>query len=294
VAGPTGAGKSLFAVELAIRLNGEILGADAYQVYAGMPLLTAQPNRELLAEVPHHLIGELPASESFDAATFADLARSKIAEITARGRVPILAGGAGLYLKALTHGLAELPTPDPALRAELTALPLATLQERLEALDPSARELIDFHNARRVARALEIVLLTGRSTAEQRREWGPRETPGFRGLLVTRGREDLNARIAENVREMFRQGVMDEVRGLGVVSKTAEMAIGLRDIRAHLRGEITLEECQENMIKATRRYAKRQLTWFRNQFNFWPIDLTGLQHRHDLPVSTALEYLGTA
>lgn len=261
-----------------------------------MSLLTAQPGPELLSRVPHHLIGTKPASEPFDAATFAELARLKIAEITARGNVPIVVGGAGLYIKALTHGLPDLPDPDPALRAELSALPLAALQERLEKTDPTARQFVDdFNNPRRVARALEIALLTGRSMADLRHEWGHRDTPDFRGLLLTREREELNSRIAENVHAMFQQGVMTEVQALGgSLSKTASMAIGLRDIQAHLRGELSLQECQESIIKATRRYAKRQLTWFRNQFNFKSIDLTGLQHRQDLPVSTALDLLSAA
>lgn len=295
VAGPTGVGKSVFAVELATQLNGEILGADAYQIYAGMPLLTAQPDPELLSRVPHHLIGTRSVTKTFDAATFAELARQKIAEITARGRIPVIVGGAGLYIKALTHGLPDLPDPDPTLRAELNALPLASLQERLEQADPSARQFVDdFNNPRRLARALEIVLLTGRSMADLRHEWGNRDTSGFRGLLLTRDREELNSRIAENVLAMFQRGVIEEVQRLEAVSKTAAMAIGLRDIQAFLRGEMTLEQCQENIIKASRRYAKRQLTWFRNQFSFKSIDLTGLQHRHDLPVSTALDLLSVA
>lgn len=294
LAGPTGVGKTLFAVELATRLNGEILGADAYQVYASLPILTAQPGPELLGQVPHHLIGCLPVSETFDAARFVHLAREKMREIASRGKLPILVGGSGLYIKALTHGLAELPTPDPALRAELSALPLASLQERLDKADPTARQFVDFNNPRRVSRALEITLLTGRSAAELRQEWDNRESPDFRGLLLIREREELNHRIAENVRQMFQQGVVEEVRAVENLSKTASMAIGLRDIQSYLRGETSLEKCQEDIILATRRYAKRQLTWFRNQFNFSPIDLTGLQHRQDLPVSAALQLLSAA
>ncbi len=294
MAGPTGVGKSLFAVELATRLNGEILGADAYQVYAGLPLLTAQPGPELLDRVPHHLIGTLPVSETFDAARFVTLAREKIAEISARGKLPILVGGSGLYLKALTHGLAELPTPEPALRAELAALPLDELQRRLDALDPTARAMVDFNNPRRVSRALEIALLTGRSAADLRKEWSHRETPDYSGLLLLRSREELNARITENVSQMFAQGVIEEIRPLENLSTTAAMAIGLRDIQAHLRGEKNRAECEETIVLATRRYAKRQLTWFRNQFNFRPIDLTGLTHGHDLPVDSTLELLSAA
>lgn len=294
VAGPTGVGKSLFAVELATRLNGEILGADAYQIYAGLPLLTAQPEPELRARVPHHLIGLLPVSENFDAARFVTLIREKISEVEARGKLPILVGGSGMYIKALTHGLAELPDPDPILRAELNALPLDELQRRLEAADPTARQFLDFNNHRRLSRALEINILTGRQVADLRSEWAEKDAPGFRGLLLSREREDLNSRITENVRRMFQAGVIEEVQTLSHLSATAAMAIGLRDIQALLRGEISLPVCQENIVRATTRYAKRQLTWFRNQFNFKSIDLTGLQQRQDLPVGLALELLDTA
>ncbi len=294
VAGPTGVGKSLFAVELATRLNGEILGADAYQIYAGMPLLTAQPAPELQARVPHHLVGSLPVSEKLDAARFVSLMREKISEVEARGRLPILVGGSGMYIKALTHGLAELPDPDPALRAELNALPLAELQRRLEEADPTARQFLDFNNHRRLSRALEINLLTGRLVADLRSEWAEKDAPGFQGLLLSREREDLNARIAENVEQMFQAGVVEEVRALSHLSTTAAMAIGLRDIQALLRGDISLAVCKENIARATCRYAKRQLTWFRNQFNFKSIDLTGLQQPQDLPLGRALEILDAA
>ena len=278
VAGPTGVGKTAFAAELACRFGGEILGADAFQVYAGLEILSAQPDAEVQARVPHHLIGFLPPSEPFDAARFAERAREKIAAIIARGHRPILAGGSGLYLKALTHGLADLPPPDPVLRAELSALSLEQLQRRLEQTDPGARHHLDFQNPRRVQRALEIHLLTGRSSASLRDEWKDKSTPGFRGLLLTRDRAELDARIAGNVQAMFRRGVVEEVSRLTQIGPTAARAIGLREIQALLRGECTEPQCIEAITLATRRYAKRQLTWFRNQFTFQAIDLTGLQN----------------
>lgn len=278
-------------------------------MYAGLGILTAQP--ALPGPVPHHLIGFLPPAEPFDAARFASLAGSLIPEIQARGKTPIVTGGSGLYLKALTHGLADAPPPDPALRDELSALPAEELRRRLDAADPAARALVDFQNPRRVLRALEIHLLTGRTVAESRQSWASKDTPGFRGLLLHRDREELDARIAANVDAMFARGVVAEVAALSGPKSptsapapsqsgfdlqspgpTASHAIGLREIQSLLRGEITEPACRAAIILATRRYAKRQLTWFRNQFNFSVLDLTGLRHHEAL--SSALTLLGAA
>ena len=291
VAGPTGVGKSAFAVELATRFDGEILGGDAYQAYRGMEILTAQPDRALLATVPHHLIGFLSPTEPFDAARYASLARARISEILAREKVPIIAGGSGLYIKALTHGLAQMPPADPVLRAQFSQLSTRELRERLEIVDPRAE--VDMQNPRRLLRALEISLLTGRPASELRREWRTKTVPEFRGILLVRDRPELNARIAANVRAMFRRGVVAEVANLRQIGPTAAMAIGLREIRALLRGEVTETECIEAVTLATRRYAKRQLTWFRNQFMFEIVDLTGLRDTHEIP-PRALEFLGAA
>ena len=289
VAGPTGVGKTAFAVELANRLDGEIIGADAYQVYRGMEMLTGQPIREVLQRASHHLIGFLPATETFDAARFAILAREKISEIFSRGKVPIVVGGSGLYLKALTHGLARVPPASSTLRTELAKLSPGQLRERLMAVDPAAR--VDLQNPRRVLRALEVSILTGQPSSALRREWEDKTAPGFRGLILARERAELNARIAENVRSMFERGVVAEVASLEAVGRTASMAIGLREIQSLLRGETTRTECIAAVTLATRRYAKRQLTWFRNQFTFQIIDLTGLRDTHDIPRS-AMEFLG--
>jgi tRNA dimethylallyltransferase len=291
VAGPTGVGKSAFAVELATRFDGEILGADAYQVYRGMEVLTAQPERGLLSAVPHHLIGFLSSAEAFDAARFVTLAREKISEILSRGKLPIIAGGSGLYIKALTHGLTGMPAPEPTLRSELTRLSLPELQERLTNIDPNAG--VDLRNPRRVLRALEISLLAGRPASELRRDWHTQAAPKFRGLLLLRDRRELHARIAANVRSMFERGVVSEVARLAQIGPTAAMAIGLREIQALQRGELTEAQCEDAVLLATRRYAKRQLTWFRNQFNFEIIDLTGLRDTHEIP-PRALEFLGAA
>jgi tRNA dimethylallyltransferase len=224
VAGPTGVGKTAFAVDLANELDGEIIGADAYQVYRGLEILTGQPTPEMLSAVPHHLIGFLPPTELFDAARFATIVRERISEVLSRGKVPIVTGGSGLYIKALTHGLADVPPADPALRSELASLSPRQLQERLAKIDPAAR--IDFQNPRRVLRALEISILTGRPASEMRRGWEGKTALGFRGLLLVRERTELQARIAGNVRGMFERGVVAEVGKIKAIGATAAMAIG--------------------------------------------------------------------
>lgn len=277
MAGPTGVGKTLFAVELALRFDGEIIGADAYQVYAGLEVLTSQPSAELRSRVPHHLVGFLSPSEKFDAATFRQLAQACIADIQSRGRRPILVGGSGMYLKALTHGIVELPDPDPALRAEVRSLSREESLRQLLALDPEASQHIDLQNTRRIQRVLEIVLQTGKKSGDLNQEWKEKDAPGYKGLLLLRDREELRERIATTVRSMLAQGAIEEVQRVENPSLTAQMAIGFRDIQALLRGECSREECEAAIIKSTQRYAKRQLTWFRNQFTFPSVDLTGLR-----------------
>jgi tRNA dimethylallyltransferase len=291
VAGPTGVGKTAFAVELANRLDGEIIGADAYQVYRGLETLTGQPSQQMLSAVPHHLIGFLPPTEAFDAAQFSTLARERISEVFSRGKVPIVTGGTGLYIKALTHGLADVPPANPALRSELASLSPQRLRKRLFEVDPAAQ--IDLQNPRRVLRALEISTLTGRPASEMRRSWEEKTVLGFRGLLLVRERAELHARIVENVRRMFEHGVVGEVGRIRAIGPTAAMAIGLREIQALRRGEITEAECIAAVTIPTLRYAKRQLTWFRNQFTFQIIDLTGFRDTHEIP-PFAMDSLGAA
>ena len=162
ILGPTAVGKSDIAAAVAERCGGEIVSADAFQVYAGLDLLTAKPTAEVRARVRHHLVGEIPLTQSWDVAQWLDAARSRIAEIHARGHVAIVAGGTGLYIRALTRGLADLPPASPELRAELEAQPLAELARRLAELDPEGASRIDLKNPRRVVRALEVCLLTQR------------------------------------------------------------------------------------------------------------------------------------
>lgn len=273
IAGPTGVGKSEIAVAVAERLGGEIIGADAFQIYDGLDILTAKPEPALRARVLHHLVGVVPLAERFDVAQFAARARTIIEEVRARGRVPIVCGGTGLYLRALTHGLAELPPADAAVRKTLEARPLLDLQHELMRLDPVAAAEIDLNNPRRVIRALEVCQLTGRPFSSFREQWR-RPSAQTRGVLLIRAREELQRRIATRAEAMFSAGVVEEVAGAGMLGPTAAQAIGVREIRAMLAGEITRADCVSAITLATRRYVKRQLTWFRREADLTVVNLS--------------------
>jgi len=264
--GPTACGKTDVALALARRTGGEIVCADAFQLYAGLPVLTAQPVAADMRAAPHHLYASIPLTEDMDAAKFARIAEACVAEIESRGRLAIVAGGSGLYIKALTHGLSPLPPADAALRAELDALSVAERTKRLLALDPAAGETVPLANPRYVQRALEIAILTAKPVAEQRTSFrgGPR--PGIQGVFLQREREEIYSRINERTLAMLANGALDEVRALPPsLSATAEKTIGLRELRAVLAGEMSLTDATAAIQQTTRRYAKRQETWFRRE-----------------------------
>jgi tRNA dimethylallyltransferase len=269
VLGPTAVGKSELAVELAERVHGEIVGADAFQVYSGLDTLSAKPSSALRARVPHHLIGVVPLSASFDVAQYRAMAMECIAEIAGRGKTPIICGGAGMYVRALTHGLAETPPADAELRAKLAEEPLESLVQRLRDLDPAST--VDEANPRRVIRALEVCILSGRPFSSFRTEWTT--APGVRGVILTRSRESLEARITARTAAMFTSGVLEEVEVAAELGPTAEKMLGLREIQGLLKGKFTRQECKERIIIATRRYAKRQMTWFRREQGYVWLDL---------------------
>ncbi len=288
IVGPTATGKSQLAADVASELNAEIVGADAFQIYRGLDLLTAKPDAVTLSKVPHHLIGTVSILEEMNAEKFRTAALHAIADIHSRGKSAIVVGGTGLYIKALTHGLATLPDVDPKLRARLNALSVDELRSKLGNLDPEAVRKIDMKNRRRVVRALEICLATGQPASEQRGQWAvaegtdlgrPRSTPAATtGVFVFRDRDDLYQRINRRVEIMFEKGVIEEVRAAGAMSGTAAQMIGLREIGEMLDGKMSIQQCMAAIQQATRRYAKRQLTWFRRQTNFEPLNLSLLTH----------------
>ena len=272
IVGPTASGKSEIAADAAMELGAEIVSADALQSYRGFDLLTAKPDAATLAKVPHHLIGTMSILEEMNAEKFRKLAREAISEIHSRGKLPIVVGGSGLYLKALTHGLSGAPAADPDLRAQLNELSLDDLQNKLRNLDPQAASKIDLENKRRLVRAIEICLLSEQKVSGQRKEW--ESDVGTDGVFVFRERDDLYSRINQRVRAMFDAGVIEEVRAAGAMSETASKMIGLCEIRDLLEGKMSILQCVAAIQQATRRYAKRQLTWFRRQTNFQLLNLS--------------------
>ena len=272
IVGPTGSGKSRLAMELAERLGGEIINADPYQLYRGLEICTAQPSAEDRARVPHHLYGVLELSAIISAQAYSDLARAKIAEVAARGRLPLIVGGSGLYIKSLTHGLSDLPS-DENLRTELAQL---SAEERIRQLlekDPEGAKSIDLRNDRYVTRALEICLLTGRPQSELRNEWA-QAAPAYDGIFLAWERAVIIERIHLRVLQMVEAGLVREVTSLPPLSVTAEKAIGVRQIRRHLAGEISLKEAITLIQYATRQYARHQTIWYKREPGFEHLPMT--------------------
>jgi tRNA dimethylallyltransferase len=276
ICGPTASGKSSLAMRMARELDGEIVNADAFQLCRGLEVLTAAPSADERAQVPHHLYGVIAPHVKMDAGKYLRMAKPVIEEIQSRGKTPIVTGGSGLYLKFLTHGPAPLPEGDPVLRAEMQARPLDDLVAQLRAIDPLEASRTNLLNRRYVERALEICLLTGQKASDLRDQWESktRETESkLRGIVIRRDRADLHARIAARTKAMLDGGAIEEVAALDEVSTTCEKAIGFREIRSFLAGEIDLAACEEKINAATRQYAKRQETWFRREKWLEPLDL---------------------
>jgi tRNA dimethylallyltransferase len=292
IVGPTATGKSELAADVAQRLDAEVVSADAFQIYRGLDLLTAKPDPAIRAKAPHHLIGTVPLTEEMNAEKYRDAAEKIIREIHARGKPAIVVGGSGLYVKALTHGLAPLPGANQKLREKLERATSQELLRSLRALDPATAEKIDPQNRRRVIRAVEVCLLTGIPFSAQRMQWrstgilpdveNRQDAYATNGVFIYRERVELYARIDRRVEEMFETGVLEEVKAQENLGPTAEKTLGVREIRALLAGEITQAECIAKIQQATRRYAKRQLTWFQHQSNFTPLNLSA--HRSSEPV----------
>lgn len=263
IVGPTASGKSALGLRVADRLGGEIVSADSRQVYRGMDIGTAKPTAEERARTPHHLVDVADPGERYDVFRFQRDARAALAAIHRRGRVAIVVGGTGLYVRALLDGLelASLPH-DPTLRGQLEALDPATLHARLRELDPLAAARVDPRNVRRLVRYVEVATLAGGPVPRRR---GP-SLPALRiGLRPTR--EALTQAIERRVRDMVAAGVLSEARALverGVDPRLPSMsAHGYVHWVAHLRGEIDLETAILRTARDVRAYSRRQMTWFR-------------------------------
>ncbi|MFN7940680.1 MAG: tRNA (adenosine(37)-N6)-dimethylallyltransferase MiaA [Thermoanaerobaculia bacterium] len=272
IVGATATGKSQLAVELAIRLGGEIVNADAFQVYRGLDIGTAKPDSGARAAVAHHLIDILEPTETFSAGRFARRAAAAIADIVARGRVAIVAGGTGFYVRALAEGLAPLPTVPPELRERLAARcareGAPALHVELASVDPESAARIAPRDRHRVLRALEVWLASGETLSSwHRRAPATPNAPTLRKIGLTLPRAVLYDRIESRVASMLERGWLDEIRGLlaaGVPpAAPAFRAIGYRSMIEYLSHGRDLESATREAVVATRRYAKRQETWFR-------------------------------
>lgn len=293
IAGPTAAGKSELALLLAERIGGEIISVDSMQVYRGLDIGTAKPAGEERARVPHHLIDVVAVSETFDAAGFVELAKKAVEAIQSRGNRPIFCGGTGLYFNAYLNGLGTAPSASPELRAELESTPLHELLRELAECDPVAYGKIDRQNPRRVIRAVGVIRSTGRPYSEQRADWSIHDPqlPIRNVFVLARESGDLRNRINLRVDEMFQRGLVAETeeqlkQGLAE-NRNAMQAIGYRQVVEYLRSERSLPETIELVKSRTRKFAKRQMTWFRTQMKAEWIEL-----RPDQPpavIATELE-----
>lgn len=271
IVGPTASGKTKLAVELAKIYHGEVVSADSMQIYKGMDIATAKPTSEEMEGIPHHLMDFLsPDEASFSVADYAQLARQTISEISQRGHLPILAGGTGLYIKAIVDNVeyAEIQS-DPVLRLRLReqaqTLGNEVMLERLRQIDPDLAAGLHPNNLNRILRALEVYELTGIPMSEHQRK--SRLVPAPYQIcmlgLTCQDRQKLYQRINQRVDLMMERGLLEEAREIErIYQGTARQAIGYKELAPYLHGQEPLELCVEKLKQATRNYAKRQLTWF--------------------------------
>lgn len=271
--GPTGSGKSALALELAPRLDAEIVAMDSMTLYRGMDIGTAKPTAQERALVPHHLIDVLDPHEPASVAWWLGEATRVVNEIESRGKRVLFVGGTPLYLKAVLHGLFDGPPADPALRGcledEAQQLGSQALHDRLKAVDPASAARLHPNDLRRIVRALEVHTLTGRPISEWQTQWKPATpTDADRCVCIDLPRHELYARINARVERMIAEGLVEEVRALREgnppAGREASQALGYKELFAYLDGRVSLKEAVGEIQTRSRNFAKRQLTWFRH------------------------------
>jgi tRNA dimethylallyltransferase len=271
IAGPTASGKSALAVRLAEQNHGVIVNADSTQIYRDLPILSAAPGPDETARAEHRLYGALDGSQPCSAADWAAMAKRELSDVHKSGRLPILVGGTGLYLRTLLEGIAPISAIDPDVRRSIRAASVAENRARLQELDPEAAERLKPADTTRVARALEVVLSTGRTLSEwqEQREGGIAGDIELRPVILLPPREWLYRRCDDRFALMVEQGAADEVRSLVARGLDPELpvmrAIGVREIAAWLSGDVSKDDAIAAGQQATRHYAKRQYTWFAHQ-----------------------------
>ncbi|KAA0700291.1 tRNA (adenosine(37)-N6)-dimethylallyltransferase MiaA [Neorhizobium sp. P12A] len=277
ITGPTASGKSAFAVELAKEHGGVVVNADSMQVYDTLRILTARPSDEDMEGVPHYLYGHVPAGQPYSTGTWLREASALIGELKIKGRLPVFVGGTGLYFKALTGGLSDMPEIPDDIRSRLRQRLLdegpAGLHGELRGLDPSMAESLNPQDGQRIVRALEVLEATGQSISAFQDRRGPVivDPDRARKIVVLPDRALLHQRIDSRFEKMLAMGAEEEARALLALDLPPEMpvmkAIGVSQIAAMIRGEMTVADVLRTGAAATRQYAKRQMTWFRNQMD---------------------------
>jgi tRNA dimethylallyltransferase len=295
IVGPTASGKSALALRAARATGGEIVSCDSQQVYRGLDIGTAKTTRAERHEVRHHLLDVVDPDLTFSAAEYSRLARSALEDIRARDRLPIVAGGTGLYLRALLEGLFDGPSRDEGTRRRLEALATrygdARLHRLLACLDPASARRIQPRDRVRIVRAIEVLKVTGRTLSEHHQE-KPDPLEGYRTLVVglEPARSVLRGQVEERTRRMLEGGLLEEVQGLLDRGYSPELrplqSIGYREAVAVLQGRMSPEEAEAAIVTATMRFAKRQMTWFRHQAD------VAWYHKADLAYDAIMEWLG--
>ena len=279
IAGPTASGKSALALRLAQEIGAEIVNGDALQLYADLRLLTARPSVEEEAQAPHHLFGTVDAADGWSVGRWQRAATSVLGDIAERGRPAVVVGGTGLYFRALTHGLADVPqTPAEVRRAsaaDFDALGEAAFRDRLAQVDPAAEARISPADRQRLSRAWEVYAATGTSLSDWQARTDPALEPAsWNAVALEPPRQALYDRCDVRLENMIDQGALDEVAALAAreldPALPAMKAVGYRELAAYLRGETSLAEGLDAAQRETRRYAKRQSTWLRGQMADWP------------------------
>ena len=267
ICGPTASGKTSLGINLANKINGEIISADSMQIYKDFSIGSSKPTEEERKQAPHHLVDFVDADKRYSVADYKEDCQKAIEDILSRGKVPIIVGGTGLYIDSIIYNIKYLQiSTDYTYRKQLEAIPLEDLYKRAMEIDPRAMEKISSNDRKRISRVLEIYHLTGHNKTELEAESIGDEIYDFRTFVLNWPREQLYERVNTRVDKMIEQGLVDEVKGVLKKYKdfpTSMQALGYKEIRLYLDGIITLDEAIELIKTESRHYAKRQLTWFR-------------------------------
>ena len=287
--GPTAVGKSTLALKIAKKINAEIISCDSMQVYKGMDIVSSKPSPLVRKNVPHHLIDIISPKSEFNVSSYRRRAVATIKKILRNRKIPLFVGGSGLYANAVLDGIFRGPGEDKGIRKRLyhqaEVKGAKYLYQRLQKIDPEAAEKIDHNDLKRIVRALEVWIKTKKPISEwQKKHQGIANHHKVDIYCLNRPRGELYTRINKRVDEMFKKGVVNEVKGLlkNGLSRTAHFAIGIIEIKGYLEGRYGLDETRELIKKHTRQYAKRQLTWFRKDKRINWINLSSRKKRLNL------------